>query len=228
MTQPKQLQQQAEELREQEHFFKALVKYQQAINGYLKQEKPESVAETYQGMAECYKHLFLQSKQKIYLRLGLACINTSLNLLKNSKSKWIANAYQIKAQLRHLMGNLKESIKDYQQAVKLYQRKDALKGRYLSHLGKVQYLAGDKETGLENLKGGLKTIRNHHHTFDDYTLDAWESGALLSLAKVLDQDRPKLAKQYLQQAKKIIDNNQKLIIRRKQWEALTEQINQAR
>ena len=129
MTQPKQLQQQAEKLREQEHFFKALVTYQQAINGYLKQQNLESIAETYQGIAETYKHLYLQLEQKTYLNLGLASVNTSLHLLKNKDSNWIANAYQIKAQLKHLAGSLNQAIKDYQKTIKIYPEQDALKGR---------------------------------------------------------------------------------------------------
>lgn len=215
---------QAEDLREQEKFFAALETYQQAINEYLQMENFQQVSSALFGMGLTYKHLYLKEDQTLYLVLAMGVINTGLSLAKELEAESsLTTGYHLKAEILQEQSNTEEAIKFFSKTLELYTQEDALKGRYLYHLGEAQYQAGLKEEGKQNLVKGLKMIQNHQEKFNQYTLDVWETGALLSLAEQLWENKPAEAEDYLEQAGKIIDKNPNLVIRKREYQKLKQQ-----
>ncbi len=215
---------QAEQLREEEEFEQALEAYQQAVDQYLKNEDFVQAASALQGSALTYKHLYQVTEQDNFLDLAQEMTEASLELAKlDDDEVVVANGHQLLAEIAKENGQLQQAVEHYQLVLATYQKQDGLRGRYLYHLGAIEYKLGQQQTGLEKIKKGLNLIKKQPGDYDSYTLAVWQSGALLALAKALQEDQPEQAKQYLQQAKAIIDEHG-LQIRKKHYLELREEI----
>ncbi|MBD3250319.1 MAG: hypothetical protein GF381_02000 [Candidatus Pacebacteria bacterium] len=209
--------QQAEKLREQGQFYQALNLYQQVITQYLEKGEAAQTVGPLQGQALTYKNLYKLTTQTALLDLALGLIETSLKLAQRFELKLEQEiGAGLKGEVFHLKGDLNQAKKWYQQAAELRSEQDALRGRYLYHLGAVEYQLGKKEQGRADLEQGLALIRNNQDQFDRYTLDVWESGVLIELVKALKSDQPEAAKRYLQQARRIVDANPELKLRERE------------
>jgi tetratricopeptide (TPR) repeat protein len=211
----KKLHQLAEDLREQGKFLEALKIYDEVIIGYQKEENYSQIIEALSGRSLTYKHLFLQTNDKIFAYLSESDAISSLKIgdeyqLLDKKSQLIFNL----AQTNILFKNYSEAVKNFQKSLALYPLDDAQKGRYYEHLGEAQCLKGDTKNGLENLSNGLTKIRQHRDSTDSFLINVWESGCLMKLFIFTKDEK------YLEDAQKIIDSDPRLIIRRRQLAVL--------
>ena len=90
------------------------------------------------------------------------------------------------------------------------------------HLAEAEYLAGDK-TAIDRLIKGISDLdASDEKEVSIYNYHVWKSGAYMSAAKLLKEDKPESAKEYLEKAKEIIDADPALKVRKTQWEKLAE------
>jgi len=109
-----------------------------------------------------------------------------------------------------LFKNYKKAVNYYKKSLSLYPNEDAQKGDFIYHLGEAQCLKGDTKNGLANLSSGLTKIRQYRDSTDSFLINVWESGCLMKLF-VFTKDI-----NYLNEARKIINADPRLIIRRRQ------------
>ena len=201
----------AEELREQEKFDEALEIYAKVIKLYYADKNYSGVADALGGQMLTHKHLFLINKKQEYLDLALGSATASLNIAKKYKQNDILyRCYFRLGEVDMLSQEYKSAIKNYQKAINLYPNINSEKGDFQYHLGEAQYKSGDIKVGLSNLLTGLKTIQEYRDSTDSFLINVWESGCLIKLFTYTKD------KKYYNLAKKIIDNDDRLIIRKRQ------------
>ena len=207
----KKLHQQAEDLREQGKFLKALKLYEEVLIKFQKEENYSGFIEALGGQCLTYKHLFLLTDNFCYKNLAYNSALSSLEIAKHYKlSIKIHRCFFRLGEIEMLFNNYKKAVAYYQKSLSLYPQEEAEKGDFQYHLGEAQYLKGDTKNGLENLSTGLTKIRQHRGSTDSYLINVWESGCLMKLY-VFTKD-----KNYLEEAKIIIKSDPRLIIRRRQ------------
>jgi len=113
-------------------------------------------------------------------------------------------------EMEMLFKNYKKAVNYYKKSLSLYPNEDAQKGDFIYHLGEAQCLKGDTKNGLANLSSGLTKIRQYRDSTDSFLINVWESGCLMKLF-VFTKDI-----NYLNEARKIINADPRLIIRRRQ------------
>lgn len=215
------LHRQSEILREQDKHVEALEFIEQAIVAYQKEKDYKGLAKALQSRVLIYKHLFLLTNDDVFGLLAQKDAESSLEIAqKNILTNIIASCYFTLGVVAGNFGDNKRAIESYQKALDNYTGTKAELGDYRYHLGTVQYFDGIKEEGKKNMLKGLKEIQENRSEIDPFLANVWESGCYMRLAEVLKDDEPKKAKEYLIQAKKIIDSDEKLIIRKRQWEKL--------
>lgn len=70
---------------------------------------------------------------------------------------------------------------------------------------------------------GVQIIDAHATELDPFLYNVWVSGAYLRLAKLLKTDNPEESHFYFEKAKKIIDSDNRLVIRKQQLEAFQQE-----
>ncbi len=207
----KQLHQQAENLREQDKLLEALKLYEEVIYKYQQENNYVGIVEALGGRCLTYKHLFLLSND---FSLAIIAKHNALSSLEiaekfNLKDQ-IYRCYFRLGEMEMLFKNYKKAVNYYKKSLSLYPNEDAQKGDFIYHLGEAQCLKGDTKNGLANLSSGLTKIRQYRDSTDSFLINVWESGCLMKLF-VFTKDI-----NYLNEARKIINADPRLIIRRRQ------------
>ncbi|MBU1117865.1 hypothetical protein KKD37_02775 [Patescibacteria group bacterium] len=207
----KSLHHQAEELREQDKFTEALKLYEQVIVAYEQQKDYSSLVEALGGRFLTYKHLYLLEKDQSFAVFAKHDALSALEIVQNQPlGDKQSQCYFHLGEVEMLFKNYQKATDYFQKSLDKYPSKDANQGRYFNHLGEAQYLNGDKKNGLQNLLTGLNIIRQFRESTDSFLINVWESGALLKLFHFTRD------KNHLDEAKKIIDSDPRLVIRHRQ------------
>ena len=217
---PKELQKEADVLREQGESLKAIDLYNQAIVGYEEEKDYTNMLQALTGRLLSWKHIFYKTQAKVY----------AIFVEKESEAiAEIAKEYHLmdKMYLVHFLnataalqlGNYPSAEQEFRQAVGLYPADNAEKGDWIAHLGDAMYRNGQKEEGKKEILQGIQQINDHASEVDSFLVHVWVSGAYLRLAKLLKTDNPQESQAYLNQAKNIIDSDSRLVIRKQQLEA---------
>lgn len=214
----------AEKYREQDKLILAKILNYLAILNYQLNKNYLGLSDAYQSLVLIYKHQFLLSKNNKFIKLAQKNIKKSLNLSLAKKLTNIHTGYFRLGDVFMLSNNFSKAIINYKKALELYPKNDSIKGDYQYHLGEAQYRNGDKKDGLKNLLDGLNLIQKYHSLTDSFLIHVWESGCLMRLAELLVLDNPIKAKEYLKLAQKIIQSDNKLIIRRRQFDKLAQEL----
>lgn len=211
----KQFHQQAEDLREQEKFTEALDVYAKVIKNYYAELNYSGVVEALGGQSLTYKHLYLVDPQEKYLQLCHGSAQSSLQ---------IAKQYHVDDLLFRCYFNLGEVnmlTKDYRSAVDNYQHSFGLlpdnsieRCRALSHLAEAQFFNGNKLNVTKNLIKSLNILHKCKNQVDDYIANVWETGILMKLAAITKDQK------YITASEKIINSDDRLVIRKRQLEEL--------
>jgi tetratricopeptide (TPR) repeat protein len=210
-----QFHQKAAELREANRLPEALSLINKVIEGYIKNNNYSALAEAYKDQALIYKHLYLQSNKNSYLKNA----KKSAEAIISSASKHnLTNSLP----LGHFtLGEILVLLKEYKQAVDHYNI--ALnnfngpldeKGNYRNHLAQALYLAGQKNMAEAQFKQSLEELKAGREGVSTFLYNVWLSGAYLRQAKLLDSSDKNKSNKYLKKAKKIIESDKRLILRK--------------
>lgn len=124
-------------------------------------------------------------------------------------------------------------IKDYNKAISAYKKaiehlqnhppeahnRPGVLADFKINLSVTEYLSGDK-SALEKLNSAIADLEKTDE--DSYNKNVWLSGAHMDIANMLKEDNLELAKEHLAKAKGIIDSDERLKLRKKDWEKLAQ------
>lgn len=214
------MQKEADVLREAGESLKAIDLYNQAIVHYAEDKDYTDILRAMTGRLLSWKHLFYKTEDNIY----------AIFVKKEAEAMLeIAREYNLldKLYLIHflngtsaiLLKNYQIAEKEFSQAVGLYPIDNAEKGDWTAHLGEAIYRNGRKEEGKKMILQGVQKIEENSSQIDSFLFNVWVSGAYLRLAKLLKTDDPNESEFFLAKAKKIIDLDARLVIRKQQLES---------
>jgi tetratricopeptide (TPR) repeat protein len=214
------LQKQADVLREEGESLQAIDVYNQAIVRYQEDKDYANMMGALTGRLLSWKHLFYKTEDKIYAIFVKKEAEAMLEIAK--EHQLLDRLYLI----HFLNGTSAILLKDYPvaekefgQAVELYPNNHAEKGDWIAHLGEAVYRNGRKEEGKRLILQGVQIIEEKSSQIDSFVFNVWVSGAYLRLAKLLKPDNIKESQLFLSKAKKIIDSDVRLVIRKQQLES---------
>lgn len=209
--------------REQDKHLDALKLIEEAIIGYQKENNTRGFTKALQSRVLIYKHLFLLTKDKGFATLARKDAEASLEIAQEKNlSDILSSCYFRVGEIATIEEDFDKAIEYYSKALEFYEGTKAEEGDYRYHLGTVLYIHGEKEEGKKAMLRGLREIQDNRNQVDSFVANVWESGCYMRLAEVLREDEPEKAKKYLELAKKIIDSDERLIIRKRQWEKLAQ------
>lgn len=211
----------SEEEREKDNHLEALKLIEEALIEYQKEKNYKGFIKALQSRCLIYKHLALLTDDGVFIYLARSDAETSLKIVySHNLHELMSSSYFRIGEIEMLAKNFEEAIKNYKKALETYIGSGAEKGDFRYHLGEALYKNGQKKEGLEVLLEGLKEIKENRNEVDSFLANVWESGCYMRLAEVSKDDEPDKAKEYLTGAKKIIDSDERLIIRKRQWQKL--------
>lgn len=217
---------------EQGNFLKALQLEDQATIEYQQQGDQPGFAEIQSMRFITFKHLYRQTKDQVYLILAKHAAISAVELAKHS------GIPQAQA-LPHFnlgkafdeLGEYSQAIAHYQQALRqfeLYPNNDhnrpAVIADIKGHLHAAEYRNGDT-TAKRRAIHVLHEITNAQGA-TKYEHDVWVSGHLLRLTEMFVKDELDTAKQYFEQAQKIVTANNELTLRQQQCQELLQRYPQ--
>lgn len=209
--------QQAEKLREEDKLYQALKNCNQAILLYKKEKDYLNYCLAIQSRILTYKHLYLKKQDKSYSLLAKKDALLVIRVCQKRKLNILYSSYFRLGEIFMLFNDYKKAIIYFKKALYLYPQINSEKGDYQYHLGEAMYISGNKINGLKNILNGLEIIQEYRNKTDSFLIHVWESGCYLKLAQLLRLDNHLNAKIYLNKAAKIINNDKKLIIRKRQY-----------
>lgn len=211
------LQKKADVLREEGKSLQAIDLYNQSIVLYQEANDYSGIVETLTGRLLSWKHLFYKTGAKIYAQI----VKKEAELMSEvaTEHQLIDRLYLIyflNGTSAILLEDYPSAEKEFSKAVEIYPTENAEKGDWMAHLGDAMYRNGKKEEGKNMLLHGVQIIKERSSQIDPFLFNVWVSGAYLRLAKLLKNDNPTESQMYLNQAKEIIDSDDRLIIRKQQ------------
>jgi len=218
----------AEEYREQRKDFEgSLALLDKAISLYAKEARWDKLALAHQSQVLAYKHLMnfpspgITSEEALQKAKEAAQKSMDVANAHPDETKAVLGACYFRLGEVALLGrNYSEAVEYFGQAVTNHQGTNAERGDFRYHLGEALVLTGKKEEGIQTILQGIEEIQTHTSEVGDFLEHVWVSGAYMRLAEILREDKPDEARRYLTEAKKIIDSDPRLKIRKDQWEHL--------
>lgn len=218
-TSGKELQEQADKIREDGKSLMAIDLYNQAIVRYQEEKDYDNMIKALTGRLLSWKHLFYKTDDKIYAIIVKSEVETMLEIAKEHRLfDKLYLIHFLNATSAILLNDYCSAEKDFSKAVQLFPFENAEKGDWIAHLGDAMYRNGKKEEGKETLLQGVEIIKLRASQIDSFLFNVWVSGAYLRLAKLLRVDNPRESTLYLNQARAIIDSDDRLVIRKQQLE----------
>lgn len=211
------LQKEADILREQGQSLEAINLYNEAIVHYQETKDYSHLLSALTGRLLCWKHLFYKTKDSLYAIFVQKEAETMEEIA-------LIYGFQDRLFLIHFLNataatqfeQYSRAETEFAKALALYPTDTAEKGDWMAHLGDAMYRNGKKEEGLALILQGIQQIKDHASEIDSFRFNVWISGAYLRLAKVLKSDNAAKSEFYLNQAKTIIDSDNRLVIRKQQ------------
>ena len=216
--------------RENGDFLESLKLNDEALLLYQKEHDLAGITEVLAARFNAYKHLFRKTNDRSYLVIGKHLLEASLEIAEasNDPKNLTAPLYNL-AKAYEEMDELKKAQQYYQKAVenitttpsKTYDR-PAIIADFKIHYENINYILGDK-SARARLEEALHELEQTHE--DIFTKNVWVSGGYINLAEILRIDDPQTAVTYLNKAKEIIDSDERLVLRKSQWEKLARSFN---
>ncbi len=208
-------------LREEDKLEESVIYETLALVKFAKAKDYAEVSDTLQSRFLTWKHLFLLTKDDVYLELAMKDAQASLSITQRLKVKGFhSKCYFRMGEAYMLEGDYKSAVPNYTKALKFYNGSLSEKGDYRYHLGEALYRSGNKKLGKEEMMKGLQEIENGKSGVDSFVFNVWKSGCLMRLAELLRDDSNNEAKVYLRSAGEIINSDKRLVIRKRQFEEL--------
>jgi tetratricopeptide (TPR) repeat protein len=218
--------QMSEELRENDKHEEALQAIEIALVKYQKEKDYFGFAKALQSRVLIYKHLFFLTNDIVFAILARKDAESSLQIAQDHNLKnALSSCYFRLGEVANLFEEYGVAISNFQKSLEVYVGTNTEKGDFRYHLGEAIYRNGDKENGIEVMLEGLSEIQKFRNEVDPFLANVWESGCLMKLAELLREDKPVKAKEYLSNAQKIIEADEKLVIRKRQFAELVKNFN---
>lgn len=217
---------QAEVLRENDQHIDALQKLDLAIVLYQQDNDCQGICEALQSRVLTFKHLFLLTHDFAFATIAQKEAEASFEIAKktNLKNKF-GSCYFRLGEIAMIFEDFPKAIDWYKKALKNYEGGLSEKGDYRYHLGEALYRDGQKDEGKRIIFEGLGEIQKGAYEVDPFLIHVWESGVHMRLADLLRKDERKTARKHLEEARKIANSDQKLIIRRRQIEEIAQKFH---
>lgn len=176
-----------------------------------------------------FRHLHDATEDISFLIVSKHEVSSGIEIArKNNQKEALAIPLARLANVLTDLGEYQEAVASYKEALEImstnpparYNRPGIL-ADMKAHLATTEYQAGDK-SALERARTALTELEASEE--DSYNKNVWISGAYMRMADMLRKDNPQEAKEYLEKAKEIIDSDQRLSIRLKQWGKLAQTI----
>lgn len=225
------LHQQALQAQEAGNSLEALKLYDEAMIAYSQDKDVLGFAEVVAARSIALRHLAQKNDDQKFVVVAKGEMEASVEIVRQSGTKE-ALAIPI-----YNLGKVYEELKEYDKAVKAYQdaidhqsrhpadrhNRPAVLADMKVHLHYAEYKNGDK-SARDRMLAAMSELETAEGA-SDYERKVWLSGGHMSLAEMLREDDPEVAKEHLSKAKEIIDSDEALKIRRQQWEKLAAQFS---
>ena len=199
--------------------FQAMIAYQQA-------EDKKGFAEIQAMMFLTYRHLYERSGDESYLLLAKHAAMVGVELAEKSGDQTalavpllnLARAQEMLGEYREASGSFDAALEEIEQNPPVTHDKEAVKLDFAIHSLTAKMRLGDFNLEREVLDRIHKLKEAKGAT--DYERGVWVSGGYMRLAAVFKGCDEAKVHEYLILAKKVIDADLNLELRRKQWEKL--------
>lgn len=220
---------QANEIREKGKYVESLQLADEAISLAQKDNEPLIISEALAVRYLAYKLLFQDTNDFNYLFLAKHTMLASVEIAEKSNIKSaLAIPYFNLAKVLDEVGEVSESLSYFKKALDVIKsnppeshNRPGVLADFAGYVATQQYKAGDK-SAIKLIDEAIENLKNSgEDKISDYNLNVWLSGIHMRTAELLKDDDPKLSKKHLAQAKEIIQSDERLSIRMKQWERLS-------
>lgn len=222
----------AEETREKGLFLEALEYTDKATLAYQKDHDLLGLAEVQSSRQSTFKHLYRQTKDKVFLLLEKYSAQAAVEIAEESGIK---EALGIPY---HNLGKYYSEAGEYEKAVEAFRKavenltkfpsekhsRPSVIADIKGHLHAAEYHTGDK-SALGRAQEALEELEQSEEK-STYNKNVWLSGARLRIAKMLAGDNPDLARKHAKVAREIIESDERLILRKHQLEELDQLLKQ--
>lgn len=218
---PKKLHGMGSDAREKDRHLEALQYLDHAIVGYQKERNYRGLIDALKDRTLTWKHYFLLTKDSAYAILAKKDAESMLAVAQDKKiDDKLSTSYFRLGEVAMLFEDYSDAIDNYQKSLKHYVGPLAEKGDFRYHLGEAMYRFGQKKDGKKAMLDGLKELKKGASEVPDFLIHVWESGVYMRLADVLRNEHTEEAKKYLEEARKIVESDERLVIRRRQFKDL--------
>lgn len=226
----RQLHAQSLKLREGKMFLKSIQTGEEALFEYAKEKDVLGFAELLTMQAKTFVHAYTYSQFRPYLLLAKQTAKAAVDIAEKygDESSRALPSFAL-GEVSTEEGDFHLAVESYKKAVSIletnppknHDRKSVL-ANFKIHLATAQYALGDT-SALLRAEETLKELKKASDA-TDYEKHVWISGAHMRIANMLKNDDLGKAKEHLQKAKEIIDNDPDLVIRKEQWEKLAQML----
>ena len=221
---------QTNQLRESDNLLKSLQSSDQALFELSEEKNPAKFAETLAARSLTLRHLFQKSGDKNYLLVAKAEMQTSVEIARSLDDKTalalplfnLAKVYAELAENEEAIKVFKEALTAIEHNPPESHNRPAVIADFKIHLATAELKNGDHSARIR-LEQFIKDLAESDE--DLFNKNVWLSGAYMNLAHLLQKQDPKAAKEYLQKSKEIIDSDHRLILRKKQWQKLADNVS---
>jgi tetratricopeptide (TPR) repeat protein len=227
MNRGRKIHQRALDLQEKGDFDLALAEEMKALTTYQKDNDLQGYSEIHAMVYLTLNHLHEKTGWLGYLVTAKNMAKAGVELAEKSDNKGnIAVPLFNLAKVEDKLGE-KEALDHYKKAIEVLglssrHNRESVKADWENHLAICEYKLGD-EGAIQRAEEAIKRLSQKTDA-SDYEKGVWMSGGYMRMAEVmLDLDKQK-ASGYLEEAKKIINGNDQLKIRKEQWEKLRTKI----
>ena len=215
----------AEQAREGGRFLAALEHTDQATLAYQKDNDVFGLAEIQSSRQSTFKHLYRSLGDPVFLVLEKHAAEAAVEIAQKSG---IHDAVAIPY---HNLGKYYAEVEDWKHAAKYFKAavenlraypqnthsRPSVIADIEGHQFAAEYRNGDK-SGLQQALKALENLKAVEE--DSYNKAVWLSGAHLRIAEMVFKDDPNLSKTHLDEARKIIESDKRLILRKEQLEKI--------
>lgn len=215
----------AEWSREAGHFVEALIHTDEALVEYQKEKNVAGMADILSSRSITLRHLYEQTADTSFLILAKHETMAAIEFGKASEDKTAASMPLFRhAQILEELKEYKAAHSVYEEAVVAFKNNPPENNDRPAVLLDLQIrtaLCAVRAGESARLDEALELIEKLNETDEyQYNKDVWVSGGYMNVAQILKDTDAARAREYLEKAKKVIDGNEKLTLRKAQWEKL--------
>lgn len=175
-----------------------------------------------------YNHLYGKTEDQSYLMLAKNAAVSGVEIAESCGDKTalaipcfnLAKSYMSLEQYSQAVGAFEKALDNLTNNPPESHNRAGVMADFKIHLAEAQYLAGDKDAINLLTKAVEELDASDEKKISPYNYGVWKSGAFMAAARILKDDNPQKAKEFLELAKNVIDSDPALKVRKTQWEKL--------